>query len=224
MGERFFLFQCLVVVKPLPDDMIRVLLPHQFQPSFGSGILLFDDAPVTAVTVQLHQQMGMGHGPSHAAVLDAHRGRGIGKHAVRQGAVMPVPSGFGIESFHVVVEHEGVGGGDQVAAVSETFAVGAVRLHAEQVAKERPLTHRLDAVELIVGTREESHRFHGGVHAKALDVLQRRPGRKAGEFDVSEGMEREAGRVGFRATAPSNVGIGLPGDGGRPVRAPSSCA
>ena len=131
---------------------------------------------------------------------------------------MPVASGFGIEVFHVVVEHEGFGGGDQIATVSETFAVGAVRLHAEQVAKERPFTHRLDAVELVVGTREEPYWFHGGVHAKALDVLQRESGWKAGEFDVSEGMERETGRVSFRATAPSNVGIGLPGDGGRPVR------
>ncbi len=63
---------------------------------------------------------------------------------------MPVTSGFGVETSHVVVEHEGVRGSDQIAAVTEAFSVWTIGLYGEQIAEKCPLTHCLDAVEQLV--------------------------------------------------------------------------
>ena len=71
----------------------------------------------------------MDHGPPHAAVLDADKRSGVGQHAVVSRRVGPVGYRFPVERGHAEVQHHGVGGGHDVAAVAESFAVGAVRLH-----------------------------------------------------------------------------------------------
>ena len=176
------------------------------------------------VSVELCLQMRVRHRPADAAILDAHRRRGIGQHAVGQGAVGPVTRGLGIEIRHVVVQQEGVRRGDQVAAVAEAFAVRAVGLHAKQVAQKRPLAHFLDAVQQIVGAGECTDGFHAGVHATAFDGIQRRAAGQPRQLDIAEGVEGKLRGIGF-VPAAGNVGFARSschaGMGWASVRAPA---
>ncbi len=120
-----------MVVQPLIQDELRRLGPHYVEPPFTGGILLFDNPTVPIVAIQLQLQKRMGHGPTHATVLDPHVRGSVREHPVIQGTVMPIPCRFGIETCHVVIQQKGVAGGDEITAVSEAFPVRTIGLYAK---------------------------------------------------------------------------------------------
>ena len=116
-----------MVGQALPDEAVGARLGHEIEPSARRLVLVLDEAEVTVMLDELGLEKRMGHGPDQPAVLDAHEGSRVREHAVLAGGIRPVGRRFTKETGHVEVGQEGVGRGDEVAAVAEFLPVGAVR-------------------------------------------------------------------------------------------------
>ena len=88
----------------------------------------------------------------------------------------------------------------------------AIRLHAKNIAQERPVAHRLDAVELFAGTGERANAIHIRVEPQAGDRIERGFVGQSRHFHIAEGMKGKARSVALGSTALGDEGVALPSD------------
>ena len=184
--------------------MLRIVV----DPAFRGVVLLFNDATVTVVAVQLHCQQRVGEAPADRRGIwrvvlsrDAHERCCFGEPAAFTRRLAVVARRLGVEVREVIVQRGHLARCHDVAAVLELLSRGAVRLHAEEIAQQRPLHHRLNLVERFVGAAELADAFHVGVEPEAFEGVGAWATGESGYLHVAEAVEGEPWCVDLDAVA-----------------------